>query len=158
MPSDYVNHHIKSLFAADKIRFMELIESIQYGIVYLVIGFFAGTLLDYSFPSFNEDTSVVSVFLEVLLQSILLIVLVFYVRLLVKTMPSLFDFHLGKHLRYVPYSSSEYGGELMISLAVIGAQFHLIKKLDFLSRKLYTFIYNKERYITYTHISRTIPL
>lgn len=136
--------HLESLFATDKVRFMELLESIQYGFGYLIVGFFAGTVLDYSFPSFNEDTPALTVFLEVLLQSLLLIILVFYVRLLVKSMPSLFDFHLGKQVRYVPYSASEYGGELMISLAVIGAQFHLIKKLDFLSRKFYTFIYNKE--------------
>lgn len=133
--------HLQSLFATDKVRLMELLESIQYGFGYLITGFFAGTLLDYSFPSFNEDTPALTVFLEVILQSLLLIILVFYVRLLVKSMPSLFDFHLEKHLRYVPYSASEYGGELMISLAVIGAQFHLIKKLDFLSRKFYTYLY-----------------
>jgi hypothetical protein len=148
----HVKRHIKSLFAADKVRFMEIVESIQYGIVYLVIGFMAGTVLDYSFPSFNEETPTKVVFLEVVLQSVLLIVLVFYVRLLVKTMPSLFDFHLGKRVRYVPYSTSEYGGELMISLAVIGAQFHLIKKLDFLSRKLYKFIYNREHKLTFAKI------
>lgn len=133
--------HIQSLFAVDKVRLMELLESIQFGFGYLVTGFFAGTLLDYSFPSFNDDTPVLTVFLEVILQSLALIVVVFYIRLIVKSMPSLFDFHLGKHLRYVPYSASEYGGELMISLAVIGAQFHLIKKLDFLSKKFYTFLY-----------------
>ncbi len=148
----HIQHHIKSLFAFDKVRFMELLESIQYGIAYLVVGFFAGTVLDFSFPYFNEETPVHVVFLEVVLQSLLLIILVFYVRLLVKTMPSLFDFHLGKRSRYVPYSASEYGGELMISLAVIGAQFHLIKKLDFLSRKLYKFIYNMEHPRTFAKI------
>jgi hypothetical protein len=148
----HVRHHIKSLFAADKVRFMEILESIQYGIAYLVVGFLAGTVLDFSFPSFNEETPTKVVFLEVVLQSLLLIVLVFYVRLLVKTMPSLFDFHFGKRSRYVPYSASEYGGELMISLAVIGAQFHLIKKLDFLSRKLYKYIYKMEHPRTFAKI------
>jgi hypothetical protein len=140
----HVDRHIKSLFAFDKVRFMEILESIQYGFGYLLVGFFAGTVLDFSFPTFTEESSVWVVLAEVILQSLLLIVIVFYVRLLVKTMPSLFDFHLKGRSRYVPYSTSEYGGELMISLAVIGAQFHLIKKLDFLSRKLYKFIYNME--------------
>ena len=141
----HVQRHMKSLFAMDKIRFMELLESIQYGFGYLLVGFLAGTLLDYSFPSFNEETPVWVVLLEVIVQSLLLIILVFYVRLVVKTMPSLFDFHLKGRSRYVPYSTSEYGGELMISLAVISAQFHLIKKLDFLSRKLAEFISRKEQ-------------
>ncbi len=148
----HVQHHIKSLFAADKVRVMEILESVQYGTAYLLVGFLAGTLLDFSFPSFNEDTPVGIVLLEVILQSVLLIIVVFYVRLLVKTMPSLFDFHFGKGSRYVPYSASEYGGELMISLAVIGTQFHLINKFDFLSRKLYTFLYNREHKTTFMKI------
>lgn len=140
--------HMESLFAADKVRFMELIESIQYGFGYLIVGFFAGTVLDNSFPTFDEKTPVRTVFLEVILQSILLIILVFYVRKVVKAMPSIFDLHYGKRkgFHFRPYSASEYGGELMISLAVIGAQFHLIRKLDFLSRHLSTFLPNwKER-------------
>jgi len=142
----HVQHHMKSLFAVDKVRVMEILESVQYGTAYLLVGFLAGTVLDSSFPSFDEETPVELVLVEVILQSVLLIILVFYVRLLVKTMPSLFDFHFGKSSRYVPYSASEYGGELMISLAVIGTQFHLIKKFDFLSRKFYTYLYaNKPR-------------
>jgi hypothetical protein len=142
----HVQHYMKSLFAVDKVRVMEILESVQYGTAYLLVGFLAGTVLDSSFPSFDEETPVELVLVEVILQSVLLIILVFYVRLLVKTMPSLFDFHFGKSSRYVPYSASEYGGELMISLAVIGTQFHMIKKFDFLSRKLYTYLYaNKPR-------------
>lgn len=138
---EHVTTHLKSLFQADKKRFMELIESIQYGLGYLVVGFFAGTLLDYSFPSFDESQSTELLFVEILVQSILLILLVFYVRKIVTIMPSLFNLQSS----YKAYSASEYGGELMISLAVIGAQFHLIKKLDLLSQRIYKLIYNEER-------------
>jgi len=143
----HVETHVKSLIKTDMTRFMELIEGIQYGLAYLIIGFLAGTLLDYSFPNHDENTPVKTVLVEALLQCILLIVLVFYVRKLVKIMPSLFDIHFGftKKGKYKAYSASEYGGELMISLAVIGAQFHLIKKLDFLSRKFYKWIFDEER-------------
>ena len=140
----HIETHVKSLLQADMIRFMELIESVQYG-----IGFLAGTALDYSFPNHDENTPVKTVFIETILQCILLIILVFYVRKLVKIMPSLFDIHYGISKKgmskYKAYSVSEYSGELMISLAVIGAQFHLIKKLDFLSRKFYKWIFNEER-------------
>lgn len=126
---------------------MEILESIQYGFGYLIVGFIAGTVLDLSFPTFDEQTPVHTVFLEVVLQSLLLIILVFYVRKIVKTMPSIFDLQYGKTkaLQYRAYSASEYGGELMISLAIIGTQFHLIKKFDFLSRRLYHWIYKREQ-------------
>ncbi len=146
----HIESHVKSFIQADMIRFMELLESIQYGLGYLIIGFLAGTVLDYSFPNHDENTPVETVLIEVLLQCILLIILVFYVRKLVKIMPSLFDLHFGfsktiQSSKYKAYSASEYGGELMIAVAILGAQFHLIKKLDFLSRKFYKWIFNEER-------------
>ena len=145
----HINTQIKNLFQMDDVRLMEILESVQFGLGYLIVGFFIGTILDYSFPNFDDNTPVRTVFLEVLFQSLAIIVLVFYVRKLVKIMPSVFDLHFlsksGK-VKFRPYTTTEYSGELMISLAIIGAQFHLIRKLDFLSKKLYEFIYKRKRH------------
>jgi hypothetical protein len=116
----------------------------------LIVGFFAGTVADYSFPRYKEEITTKELFFEVLLQSILLILLVFYVRKIVKIMPFAFVLNIdinrdGKVDRYRPYEVSEYGGEVMIALAILGAQFNLLKKLDLLSRRLYKWIYNEEK-------------
>ena len=149
---EHVQERVRSLFLFNEVRVMELLESIQFGLGYLIVGFFAGTLADYSFPRYKEDISTQELFLEVILQSILLIILVFYVRKIVKIMPFAFILNIdinrdGKIDKYKPYEASEYGGEVMIALAILGAQFNFIKKLDLLSRRLYKWFFNEEREI-----------
>jgi hypothetical protein len=151
----HIQERIRSLFLFNEVRVMELLETIQFGMGYLVVGFLAGTVLDYSFPHYKEDISTKELFFEVLLQGVLLAVTVFYVRKIVKIMPFLFMLHTdlngdGKIDKYHPYLASEYGGEVMIALVMLGAQFNLIKKLDLLSRRLYRWLYNEEKTIQHS--------
>lgn len=148
----HVKEGVASLLSFDEFRIMEILESLQFGIGYFFVGFVSGTLLDWTFPRFDEDESVGEVLRQVVIQSILLILLIFYIRKVVKIMPFMFVLNFdangdSKTDPYRPYKASEYGGEIMIAVAVIGAQFNLIKKLDFLSRKLYKFVFNEERLI-----------
>ena len=151
----HMQERIRSLFLFNEVRVMELLETIQFGIGYLFVGFTAGTLLDYSFPNFKEDIDTRTLFLEVLLQGILLAVAVFYVRKIVKIMPFLFVLNAdingdGKVDKYHPYLASEYGGEVMIAVVMLGAQFNLIKKLDLLSRRLYKWLYSEEKTVQHS--------
>jgi len=148
----HVKERLASLLSFDEIRIMEILESLQFGIAYFFVGFVSGTLLDWAFPKFNEDETVWEVLRQVVIQSVLLILLIFYIRKFVKIMPFMFVLNFdangdNKTDPYRPYKASEYGGEIMIAVAVIGAQFNLIKKLDFLSRKLYKLVFNEERLI-----------
>lgn len=151
----HIQERVRSLFLFNEVRVMELLETVQFGIGYLVVGFFGGTLLDYSFPHFKEDIETKRLFLEVLLQGILLAITVFYVRKIVKIMPFLFVLNTdvngdGKIDAYHPYQATEYSGEVMIALVVVGAQFNLIKKIDLLSRRLYKWIYGEEKKIEHS--------
>ena len=81
-----------------------------------------------------------------------LIIVVFYVRKIVKIMPVLFVLNFdtngdGKVSKYHPYQATEYSGELMIALILVGSQLNLIKKVDFLSRKIYKVIHNEDKKI-----------
>jgi hypothetical protein len=152
---DHIQERIRSLFLFNEVRVMELLETVQFGLGYLFVGFLAGTLLDYSFPSFKENIETKQLFLEVLLQGILLAIAVFYVRKIVKIMPFMFVLQTdingdGKVDKYHPYQATEYSGEVMIALVVIGAQFNLIKKIDLLSRRLYRWIYNEEKIVEHS--------
>jgi hypothetical protein len=148
----YMKMRIEKLFLFNEVRVMELLESLQFGIAYLVVGFMTGTLLDWAFPTYNEEKPFWEVFREVVFQCVLLIIIVFYIRKIVKVMPFLFviNFYIngdGKIEPYHPYSSTEYSGEIMIAVALVGAQFNLIKKFDLLSRKAYKEIFKHDRSI-----------
>lgn len=151
----HIQERVRSLFLFNEVRVMELLETLQFGIGYLVVGFVAGTILDYTFPSYKEDIETKTLFFEVLLQGVLLAISVFYVRKIVKIMPFLFVLHKdingdGKIDRYHPYQATEYSGEVMIALVLIGAQFNLIKKIDLLSRRLYRWIFSEEKTIQHS--------
>ena len=150
--SQHFETEFKHLFNHDEARIMELLESIQYGLGYLFVGFIAGALVDSIFPKYDETKDIFTVFIETLLHSMLLIVVVFYVRKIVKIMPFMFVIDIdtngdGKVSKYHPYQATEYSGELMIALILVGSQLNLIKKIDLLSRKLYTFVYKEEKAI-----------
>ena len=151
----HVQERIRSLFLFNEVRAMELLETIQFGVIYLFVGFTAATVIDYSFPSYKEDIPTQELFFEILFQGILLAIAVFYVRKIVKIVPFMFVLHGdingdGKVDKYHPYISTEYSGEVMIALVVIGAQFNLIKKIDLLSRRLYRWLYSEEKTIQHS--------
>jgi hypothetical protein len=72
--------------------------------------------------------------LEVLGETIFLAVCVFYIRKFVKAVPFLF-YIPGKHT-YHPYLSSEFNGEIVVSVIFITLQTNLIKKLEELSKRI----------------------
>ena len=146
---EHIRERSEKLFLNNEVRVMELLESVQYGVLYLVFGFGLGVFLDYSFPNYNERIKTWPLFVEVSLQCLLLIVLTFYLRKIIKVVPFLFviDFTGKGGSSYKPYESSEYGGEVMIAIVLLGAQFNLIKKLDLLSRRFYSWLYDEEKAI-----------
>lgn len=146
---EHIRERSEKLFLNNEVRFMELLESMQYGILYLVAGFGLGVTLDYSFPSYNEQVKTSTLFFEVTLQCLLLILLTYYLRKIIKVVPFLFmiDFTGSGKSKYKPYQSEEYGGEVMIAIVLLGAQFNLIKKLDLLSRRFYKWLYDEEKTI-----------
>jgi len=143
---DHVKERVRSLFLLNEVRVMELFESLQYGLGYLILSFLSGISLDYAFPRYDENKNKWTVLGEVIAQCLTLIIVVYYVRKIVKIMPFLFVIQWdldgdGKVPMYKPYEASEYGGELMIAIVLIGTQLNLIKKIDLVSRYLYHYLY-----------------
>lgn len=150
--STYFQDRLEKLFRIDDIRIMELLESFQYGIAYIVICFFLGVGLDFLFPKYDEDISTPQLFLEIVVQCLALIMFVFYGRKLVKVMPFLFYFTRSlvgaKGVpKYKAYESTEYEGEVIIGFVLVATQINLLKKLDKLSRTLYEVMFGEERLV-----------
>ena len=137
----YIENRIHTLTRLDEVRIMELLESIQYGLGYLFIGFVLGVATDMLFPVYDSTKEPWDVFSEVMLQCIMLIIVVFYCRKIVKVMPFVFAFNS----KYRVHESDEYNGEIIIAVVLIGAQINLIKKIDLLSKNVYKWMWKEER-------------
>jgi hypothetical protein len=138
-----VAKRFRSMITFDEIRVMQLLENVQYGAIYFVLGFVTGTGLDTLFPKFDEKEPLSDVILQVVGQAISMILVIFYIKKIAKLVPFLFVLNWdlngdGKIPAYRPYESYEYGGNIMIGLVLIGSQFNFLKKIDLISRVIYS--------------------
>lgn len=124
-------------------RFYHILESVQYGILYLLAAFAGGVSLDFSFPHFDDAKPTGVIFYEASLQCILLVLVVYLVRLCVKRVPILFP--IASSSGYIPYRTAEFNGEMMMGFVFLGSQLNLIRKIDELASRLYVWLFNEER-------------
>ena len=145
----YFMDRLQKLFNLNEVRIMELLEVVQYGALYLITTFIAGVSLDYLFPKYDAKKDTKRILAEVFLQSILLIISAFYVRKIVKLCPFMGVVNIdlngdGRIPKYRPYESTEYMGEMMMSVIFISVQMNLLRKVNELSTRLYTWIYKED--------------
>lgn len=119
------------------------LESIQYGVLYLFAAFIGGVTLDFLFPHYDNEKPTEDIIREVIFQSILLVLLVIFIRYYIKQIPILFKVSSN----YTPYKVPEFNGEMMMGFVFLGCQINLIKKIDLLATKLYNQIFEEDRKI-----------
>lgn len=122
-----------------------VLELVQYGAIYFFAALGAGVALDTLFPKFESKKQTEQIITEVVLQCLALVVLVFFIRMYVTRIPILFVATKGSN--YVPYATTEYGGEMMMGLVFLGSQMNLVRKIDELSGRFYKALYNRERQV-----------
>lgn len=124
---------LEDLVRFDKGRMNELLEIVQYGTVYCITAFVASSGLNLLFTPYSEKVSTGRLAAEVIWELLLNVITIYYLRLLVRSVPAL---HLVG-ARNDAYKTTEFNGEIAISIIFIGVQFRLIKKLDLLANRLY---------------------
>jgi hypothetical protein len=124
-------------------HFYSMLESVQYGVLYLFAAFFGGVSLDFSFPHYDPKKPIDIILREAILQSILLVLIVIVIRFFVKKVPILFP----TPFNYIPHRVPEFNGEMMMGFIFLGCQINLIQKIDFLATKLYNYLFYKDRKI-----------
>jgi len=150
---EYFKTRWGSLFSFNEIRIMEIFEIIQYGSLYLVASFITGCGLDVLFEKYDEETTTKKLIIDVVLQTIAILIVVFYIRKIVKLVPfmSVINFDLngdGKIPAYRPYETAAVNGDLIIVLVFFATQLNYIKKITELSMRLFDYIdskYKKEQ-------------
>jgi hypothetical protein len=120
-----------------------VLELVQYAAIYLFAALGAGVALDTLFPRFESKKGTHELLTEVVLQCLALVVIVFFIRMYVTRVPILFVAPKGSN--YVPYGTTEYGGEMMMGLVFLGSQMNLVRKIDELSGRFYKALYARER-------------
>lgn len=134
----YFESRVEKLVRFDSIRANELAELGQYAVIYTLLSIFVSGTLNLLFRPYDEGISTRRLAYEVIMEVLIIVIVVFYMRKLIKTVPFLFNMHWPGAVTYRPYLSTEFNGEIAIGIIFIGMQFRLIKKLDLLSRRLYS--------------------
>jgi hypothetical protein len=133
---------MKDFSRLDKVRFINIVGSIQYGILYCIIYFIIGIGLHIIFPPLIKSDPLLNIFLWILLQSIIIIVLTFYIQKFVEAIPGIISFFPGqfditklKAQGFIPYGVSEFKGNMAASIILIGTQYKLLEKIAYFTNE-----------------------
>ena len=124
---------LRKLFNVNNIRLNELLEITQYTIIYGLVAFFCGTYVNKFFPTFDKTKPTWQILLEILGETVILSICIFYIRKLVKIIPFI---HLPGKSRYIPYMSAEFEGEIALSVIFVSLQINLLEKIRELSKRI----------------------
>lgn len=131
---------MRDVFRFDTVRFINIVGTVQYGLLYAIVFFIAGIGIDRFFPPFRRSSAPTQLIGQVLLQCFVITIAIFYLRKCVEAIPGILSFfpsafNLDKLLEkgYIPYGIDEYKGEMMASLVLIGTQVNLLQKIGLLA-------------------------
>lgn len=120
----------RDLISINKYRINELYEIFQYSILYIIVTIIWGFYLNRLFPPDDESKEGQVILFEVVLQALAIAISVFYIRKLCQMFPLLINFK-----GYKEYKTSEYGGEVILSIVFMTTQKHIINKINLLNRR-----------------------
>lgn len=134
--------HLGSITRFDIIRINELLELIQYNVIYCISAFIGGLSINAIFPEYNESVSITRLSFEIIGELLALVLVVFYIRRFAKTIPFLLHLTGSGPNGFKPYLTTEYQGEIALGIIFVGVQFRLIRKLALLANKISNAIFN----------------
>jgi hypothetical protein len=133
---------LKDFVRLDKVRLINITGSIQYGLLYSIIYFAIGIALHILFPPLNKADTLLNLFSWILLQSLVIIGITFYVQKFVEAIPGFasffpkfFNFQDLIVKGFIPYGVGEYKGDMASSLILIGTQIRLLEKIAYFTNE-----------------------
>jgi hypothetical protein len=141
-PKIHFEAGMKDFTRLDKVRLINIGGSIQYGILYSIIFLIIGILLHIIFPPLNTKDTLFNIFNWIILQSIVIIIIVFYVEKFVQAIPGIASFfpqyfNINELITkgFIPYGVSEFKGNMAASIILIGTQIRLLEKISYFTDK-----------------------
>lgn len=142
-PATHFQAGIKDFARLDKVRFINMVGSIQYGILYSLVFLLVGIGIHTLFPPLVKSESLLTICSWILLQSLLIIIVVFYCRKFVESIPGIvsffpryFNLQELQSKGFVPYGVDEYRGDMASSLILIGTQYRLLEKVAYVTNEV----------------------
>ena len=135
MSQGHASERFQKLIAFDKCRLHKVLQTAQYSIVYALVGGVLGTLVDFVFPAYDEELDDTKIFLDAVLQVIVVGIVIFYARKIGKVVPYIFgdeDFCPYKK----DYAAQEYQGDIILFLTMVATQTNMLKKFKHLQLSL----------------------
>lgn len=132
----YFNERFKKLITFDKIRIYKLLEIIQFIIIYTLLAIPISGLIEDIFPYSDNTKSTLRILIEILLQTITLGIIIFYIQKIAKLLP--FIFHNDK--TYKIHTTSEYEGYTVLSVIFLGTQKNLLNKISILHKRMNDYV------------------
>lgn len=132
----------RKLISFDKIRLHKLAFNAQYSVLYVAAGMLVGSTLEHFFPKYDPEKTNEEMIKEILLQTVVFSILLFYTRKLVKLCPYLFNFDESfsqSHAQRGP----EYNGYVILALVFMCTQMSYLKKIQHVSKNYITKKINK---------------
>jgi hypothetical protein len=142
-PKVHFEAGMKDVFRLDKVRFINISGSIQYGILYSIAYFIVGVALHVIFPPLVKGIPLLNLFGWILLQCLVLVIVSFYVDKFIEAIPgfasffpNFFDFPKLLAKGFIPYGVSEYKGNMASNIVLIGTQVNLLNKVAYLTQEV----------------------
>jgi len=118
----------------DEEQILEIIHIIQHVFLISIFCFIIASFIDKIFPILNTEKKDSVIFLEVITHLIILLIAIYYVRILIYKIPLL---PFGNEDILKNNSKEHFHVELLISIILIGTQQRLIHKIDYLGKKIF---------------------
>ncbi len=141
----YFLQQLNELFLFDNTRLNQIIELIQYSTTYSISTILLGLGMNVTFPAYDDTIGTWRLFGEIILELIVLTIAVFYIRKLNQLIPFLFYVNDGI-TAYKPYLTTEYQGEIALSIIFVGVQFRLVRKLSLFAKRLLNYFLKESKH------------
>ena len=105
-------------------------EILFYSILYVLFSIYVGILINSMFPDFDDQKNDLAILIEVLLQSSVTAVSVFYIRRFVNMVP--FPILFGD--KVIQNEAVNFTGEVMFSVVFVSTQVKIIEKIAYLAK------------------------
>jgi hypothetical protein len=142
-PKIHFEAGMKDFTRLDRVRFINIGGSIQYGILYSIVYFIVGITLHIIFPPLIKGQPLLNLFFWIILQCLVLVIVSFYVDKFIEAIPgfasffpSFFDFNELLTKGFIPYGVSEYKGNMASNIVLIGTQVNLLNKVAYLTQEV----------------------
>jgi len=132
---EHVTLQFKKLVAIDKIRMHKLLFLVQYAVLYVLVGLLAGSLVDYCFPEYNPEKKNSEMIKEIVLQTSVIAVALFYARKIVLLCPYLFNFDNSFSHSHAQKMQG-FHGTIVLAITFVATQTSYLKKIQHVSKNM----------------------